>query len=91
MRDKPALIREYTCEKPEIKMTEFRKATKMVPLMTQFVTAMRDDDEELKNMLVSLNLFIEHLDELIGVFEPTYNEGEFCAGLIFGSAGSNLL
>ena len=52
---------------------------------------MKDDDEELKNMLASLNLFIEHIDEVIGVFEPTYTAGEFCAGLTFGSAGSNLL
>ena len=38
-----------------------------------------------------MGLFIEHLDELIGVFEPTYKAGDFCAGLTFGSAGSNLL
>merc|ERR1712071_120354 len=51
----------------------------------------KDDDEEMKNMLGSLTIFIDHLDELLGVFDPSFNGGDFCAGLTFGSAGSNLL
>ena len=63
----------------------------MIPAMTNILAVMKEDDEEMKNMLASLNIFVEHLDELIGVFEPTYTGGSFCAGLSFGSAGSNLL
>ena len=42
-------------------------------------------------MLDSLVMFVNHLDELIGVFDLGYGGGEFCQGLIFGAAGSNLL
>ena len=72
-------------------MEEFQKVKKMVPAMTTMITLMKDDDEELKNMLGSLTIFIDHLDELLGVFDPSFNGGDFCAGLTFGSAGSNLL
>ena len=91
MRDKPDQIKEYSCPKAEVKMEEFKKVRKMVPAMTQMITLMKDDDEEMKNMLASLNIFVDHLDELIGVFDPGYTGGDFCAGLTFGAAGSNLL
>ena len=52
---------------------------------------MNDKDEELKNMMEGLDLFINHVDELVGVFENDYNGGDFCAGLKFGYNGSNLL
>ena len=57
----------------------------------QIATSMNREDEEMKNMLDSLQVFIEHLDELVGVFENDYNGGDFCAGLKFGYSGSNLL
>ena len=91
LRDKPDQIKEYSCPKAEVKMEEFKKVRKMVPAMTQMITLMKDDDEEMKNMLASLNIFVDHLDELIGVFDPGYTGGDFCAGLTFGAAGSNLL
>ena len=91
LRDKPEQIKEYSCPKAEVNMAEFKKVRKMIPAMTQMISLMKDDDEEMKNMLASLNIFIDHLDELIGVFDPSYNAGDFCAGLTFGSAGSNLL
>ena len=45
----------------------------------------------MKHMLESLTIFVNHLDELIGVFDATYTGGDFCAGLTFGNSGSNLL
>ena len=42
-------------------------------------------------MLDSLVVFVNHLDELIGVFDAEYNGGDFCAGMTFGASGSNLL
>ena len=72
-------------------MEEFQKVKKMVPAMTTMITLMKDDDEEMKNMLKSLEIFVDHMDELLGVFDPKFNGGDFCAGLTFGSAGSNLL
>ena len=43
------------------------------------------------NMFESLTVFMDHIDELMGVFEFGYEGGDFCAGLTFGYAGSNLL
>ncbi len=43
------------------------------------------------DMLESLKIFVDHIDELVGVFESDYDGGDFCTGLSFGSAGSNLL
>ena len=48
-------------------------------------------DEEMQHMLESLNVFVNHLDEIVGVFESSYNGGDFCAGLSFGFSGSNML
>jgi hypothetical protein len=45
----------------------------------------------MNNMLDSLVVFVNHLDELIGVFDSGYNGGDFCSGMIFASAGSNLI
>ena len=45
----------------------------------------------MNNMLRSTKDLLDHLDELIGVFEDDYNGGDFCAGLTFGYTGSNLL
>ena len=45
----------------------------------------------MKHMMQSLNDLLEHMDELVGVFEPDYDGGDFCSGLTFGYTGSNLL
>lgn len=52
---------------------------------------MMKDQPEMKNMLETIKTFVDHLDELIGVFDPLYTGGDFCAGLTFGQAGSNML
>ena len=48
-------------------------------------------DEEMQNMLKTMGIFVDHLDEFIGVFWNDYAGGDFCAGLSFGYSGSNLL
>ena len=45
----------------------------------------------MESMLESLIVFVQHLDSLLGVFDIGYQGGDFCVGLIFGSAGANLL
>ena len=55
------------------------------------IRIMNKDDEELNHMLESVSIFLDHVDELIGVFEAEYTGGDFCAGLSFGFSGSNLL
>ena len=42
-------------------------------------------------MMDSLEIFINHIDELVGVFENDYDGGDFCCGLKFAFSGSNLL
>ena len=64
----------------------------MIPAVTQIISVMnKEGDDEMENMLNSFSLFVDHLDELIGVFDADYNGGQFCAGLTFGQSGSNLL
>ena len=70
---------------------EFKKVKDMLPAVTTMVGIMNQNDPEMKHMLESLTLFVNHLDELIGVFDNEYSGGDFCAGLTFGQAGSNLL
>ena len=91
LRKTPDQLDEYQCPKAAIKMEEFKKVKEIFPAVAQIATSMNKDDEEMKNMLDSLQVFIDHLDELVGVFENDYNGGDFCAGLKFGYNGSNLL
>merc|ERR1712094_148058 len=91
LREKEDQVNEYSCPKAEINFEEFKKVKEMLPAVTQMVGIMNKDNEDMKNMLESLTLFVEHLDGLIGVFDPQYNGGDFCAGLTFGYKGSNLL
>ena len=65
-------------------MEEFKKVKEMLPAVTTMLGIMKADDREMMNMLESLTLFVNHLDELIGVFEVDYTGGDFCAGLTFG-------
>ena len=62
----------------------------MMPGVISLVGVM-NKDEEMQNMLKTMGIFVDHLDELIGVFENDYAGGDFCAGLSFGFSGSNLL
>ena len=41
-------------------------------------------------MLSSVSVLLDHMDELVGVFDE-YEGTHFCAGLRFGYSGSNLL
>ena len=72
-------------------MEEFQKVKKMWPSVSTLIITMNEKDEELKNMMDSLEIFINHIDELVGVFENDYDGGDFCCGLKFGFSGSNLL
>ena len=67
----------------------------MIPAVTQILSVMNaskdGEDDEMVNMLNSFTVFVDHMDELIGVFDADYNGGDFCAGLTFGQSGSNLL
>ena len=65
----------------------------MLPAVKSMMQIMNKgpDGDEMVNMLESLTVFIDHLDELVGVFQTSYTGGDFCAGLTFGFKGSNLL
>lgn len=63
----------------------------MLPAVKTMLGVMNKDDTEMINMFESLEVFVNHMDELIGVFDYSYTGGDFCAGLTFGQAGSNLL
>ena len=90
LRKTPDQVNEYKCPKGEIKIEEFKKMKEMLPSIINLVGVMQKD-EDMQHMLESLQVFINHLDELVGVFESDYKGGDFCAGLSFGFAGSNLL
>ena len=92
LRDKPDQVKDYGCPKAEVKIEEFVKVKKMIPAVTQIISVMnKEKDDEMENMLNSFSVFVDHIDELIGVFDTEYNGGQFCAGLTFGQSGSNLL
>ena len=63
---------------------------KMMPGIISLVGVMQKDID-MQHMLEGLQVFINHLDELVGVFDQNYKGGDFCAGMSFGFSGSNLL
>ena len=83
--------KEYNCPVAAIAQEDFRKVKDMLPAIKTMMGVMNKGDDEMINMLESLTVFLDHLDELIGVFDQTYSGGDFCAGLTFGYKGSNLL
>ena len=97
LRKQKDQVDEYGCPKAAIKMEEFQKVRDLLPGIKGILSLMNpagaggQKDNELENMLDSLTVLINHLDELIGVFDYGYEGGDFCAGLIFGASGSNLL
>ena len=91
LRKTPEQIEEYSCPKASIKMDEFVKVKEMFPAVAQILKTMNSNDEVMMHMMESLQVFIDHVDELVGVFENDYNGGDFCSGLKFGFNGSNLL
>lgn len=94
LRKDKTQLDEYGCPKAEIKMDEFKKIRDLLPNVKNIIGVMTGgagNDHELDNMLDSLVVFVNHLDELIGVFDSEYNGGDFCAGMTFGASGSNLL
>ena len=72
-------------------MEDFRKVKDMLPALKSMMGIMNQKDNEMINMMESLTVFLDHLDELVGVFDQGYSGGDFCAGLTFGFKGSNLL
>ena len=82
---------EYSCPKASIQYEDFKKVKDMLPAVKSMMKIMNKDDNEMINMFESLTVFMDHIDELMGVFDYSYDGGDFCAGLTFGYAGSNLL
>ena len=91
LREREDELKEYGCPKAMINLEGFTKVKEMLPAVTTMVGVMNQNDPEMKSMLETLTLFVNHLDELIGVFDADYTGGDFCAGLTFGQAGSNML
>ena len=84
-------MKEYSCPEAHISSEDFKKVKDMLPAVKSMMKIMNKDDVEMINMFESLCVFVDHIDELMGVFDPSYQGGDFCAGLSFGYAGSNLL
>ena len=92
LRKSPEQVDEYNCPKGHIQESEFQKVKQALPGIKGMMGLMNQGkDNELENMLESLVVFLDHVDELFGVFAPDYDGNDFCAGLTFGFAGSNLL
>ena len=84
LREKQEQLNEYGCPAAAVSMAEFQKVKEMLPAVTTMLGIMKQDDVEMKNMMEGLTIFVNHLDELIGVFDAKYTGGDFCAGLTFG-------
>ena len=91
LRQSEAQYKEYDCPKASIQYEDFKKVKDMLPAVKSMMKIMNKDDNEMINMFESLTVFMDHIDELMGVFDYGYTGGDFCAGLTFGYAGSNLL
>ena len=93
LRESEEQYNDYNCPKAQIQHDDFQKVKEMLPAVKSMMGIMNKgpDGEEMVNMLESLTVFMNHADELIGVFQTSYTGGDFCAGLTFGYKGSSLL
>ena len=93
LRQSEDQYKEYGCPKASVEHEDFQRVKEMLPAVKSMMGIMNKgkDGEEMINMLESLTVFIDHMDELVGVFQTQYTGGDFCAGLTFGYKGSNLL
>ena len=48
-------------------------------------------EEQITEILESLELFVASFDKFIGVFDENYSGGDFCAGITFGMQGAAML
>lgn len=90
LRGKKEEVEEYGCPKAKVNLEMFRKFKELLPAVATMMGVM-NNDQEIKHMMEGLTVFVDHIDELVGVFDNSYTGGDFCAGLTFGQSGSNLL
>ena len=78
---------EYACPLPleQYNTAQIENMMKPMLLMSSMVNA-----PELVTLTHSIQLFVTHLNGLTGVFYD-YQGSDFCAGMLFGANGANLL
>mmetsp|Transcript_10022 Transcript_10022/g.11812 ORF Transcript_10022/g.11812 Transcript_10022/m.11812 type:complete len:145 (+) Transcript_10022:26-460(+) len=89
VRDDPKAFFDYSCEKPKGDSGLATNAKSMLAPVQMMKVMM--PDEKMKSMAESVELFIEAVVELEGVFMGSYDGGDFCSGMIFGKQGSKTL
>ena len=48
-------------------------------------------DQNIDQVLQTVEVFIENISSLLAVFDSKYEGGDFCSGIIFGSTGAAML
>ena len=95
LRKSPDKVEEYNCPPAAFKISEFRKIKNIWPSVVHNIYYKNDkgEDQLPKNLMLSLDLLIRNLVDLVSIFENDYqyHAGDYCAGLKFGFSGTNLL
>ena len=89
VRDDEGAFYDYSCEKPRGD-SELASNAKAIIAPVQMMKAMMQD-EKMKSMADSVELFVGAVVNLEEVFMGNYDGGDFCAGMIFGKEGSKAL
>ena len=89
VRDDPKAFYDYSCDKPKGDSTLAENAKSILAPVQMMKVMMQD--EKMKSMADSVELFIEAVVELEEVFTGNYDGGDFCSGMIFGKTGSKAL
>ena len=84
---------EYQCPSQEIdsrQFAQFKNAINPLKMMASSVTGGKQDSK-IHEIFDTIEMFVSSMDKFIGVFDPDYTGGDFCAGLTFGMQGSKML
>ena len=84
---------EYECPSQEIDSAQIAAFKKAIGPVKGLLTSVSGGkmSETAEEMLDTIELFASSMDKFIGVFDPAYTGGDFCAGLTFGMQGSKML
>ena len=94
-KDSKQQFEEYNCAGQHIESDEFKafqQALNPIKAMTKMMTqGNKAQQEQLDEIVTTIELFVGSFDKFIGVFDENYSGGDFCAGLTFGMQGAQML
>ena len=93
LRNSEDEFKEYGCPTEKVDVTELKMFRDILPQAKAMLTMATGGkpDPTLEEILTTVELFVDSVENFIGVFDRGYAGGDFCAGLTFGMQGVKVL